>query len=303
MLAGALGAIGFAGALQSIEIAVSGRVAAGGPAGWAALALLTGAVLLLLRPRPSREAELFQLATNPRLLPFVAAGGMATHIAPSVLPGLPAAFGLGFWLLGLGIQGFAAFRMSVAFLDARERADALSPLTLVPFAGFLAAPISGAPLGLPLVALGLYAVGAIGCFAILLPLVQKLARGPDDPTARALRPLAFILISPPALGYLGLAAASGQAMLPGALVNLVLAAAVFVFVAPRLTAAPYSILWFAATFPCASLAKGIAVAALAAGHQMAALAALIPLGVCAIGLVIGVQGLWAALRGRPLSPN
>lgn len=296
VLAGALGAVGFAAAWQACELALLGGRVLGPVLGWAALGVLTAIVARLAWPRPSLDAELAALAHEPRLLPFLAALGLAAILAPAILPGAPVLFAVALWAIGAGVLSYCAVRMALAFLKTEARRTLMTPASLIPFAGLLAAPVAGAPLGLPLAALILYAAGAAGAFAVLLPLVQRLVRAPDNAQNDSQTPLLMILISPPALGYLGLAAASQNPLLPGALVNLMLAAAVFIGVAPLLVRAMPSIFWFAAAFPSATLANAIATAAHAGGHQALAWGALLPLGLAALALTIGARAAWPLLK-------
>lgn len=183
---------------------------------------------------------------------MILAGGLAPYLPA------PAAR---LWLLAAAVHcGIAVWTVRGLLLAPREPA-ALTPPLLLPLVGNILAPVVGAPLGF--VALGwmLFGIGLLLWLALQPLLLHRLIIGPALPPR--LRPTVVILLAPPAVGSLALAALTGG-FGPGPLALLGFAgflALVLATLAPGLARLPFGIAWWAYTFPTAALAAALLAAA------------------------------------------
>ena len=221
--------------------------------------MLLGAVVMLFLF--ALAAYLAKLAKRPavivedlRILPGragLAAGPMCIMVvSPGLVPHAPA---LGRWLLfgGLVAHGGLAVRVVHGLLTGPVEARQVTPVWHLSFVGFIVAPLSAAPLGFTGLAQAVLAGTAAAAALIYgVSLAQLIRRNPPPP----LRPLLAIHVSPLALCgtaslLLGL---TGFAVVFAGLASLVVA--MLLLNARYLTAAGFSPLWGAFTFPLAAYA-------------------------------------------------
>ena len=231
----------------------------GAPAGiaglWlgATLALLGVCLVLYGRRIARRPASLRHDLRMPATRGAVSTGSMALMLAGAALAPLWLLAAWAAWLAGVvlhGILGALLVRELAAMPpDGRPATASL----MVPFAGFLAAPIGGVPLGLGPAAAILFWSG-MAAWLVLLPLVLRHllhASSPPPPV----REQTAALLMPPALAAVGLETLDpgnpGVAWLYG------LAALTLVGLLLRLrwmTGGGWSPGWAALSFPLASFA-------------------------------------------------
>lgn len=201
------------------------------------------------------------------------------------------------WLVAVACHvAIAVWTVRGLLLAPREPAG-LAPPILIPLVGTILAPVFGPRLGHLELSWMLFGVGAL-LWAILQPvLFGRLVTGPALPAR--LRPTLVILLAPPAVGSLALAALTG-AWGPAPLVALgfaVFVALVLLILAGSFAGLPFAMSWWGWTFPSAAFAAALLGAARAhPGPWQAPFLWLVLLGASAIlALVLGAT-LRAAWR-------
>lgn len=166
------------------------------------------------------------------------------------------------WLSGVILHLILAGLLIEILLHLPRGARPATPALYVPFVGQIVAPIGGVPLGYEAVSAGLFVFALLVWIILTGPIAARLAKGLPQPPVRP--PLA-ILLAPPAIGVVAheaLPAAFQAEMLTPILFGLAAAVALALLArAPWLTAAGFSPLWAAFTFPFTSFASAALVMA------------------------------------------
>jgi tellurite resistance protein len=274
-----------------------------------ALLLATGLVWLLVS-----GLHLWRLARHPEALaadlrhPIRSAFAGAVTIGLMIIAGglIPHARDAAalLWLAAVaGHLAIAAWTVR-GLLTAPREAASLAPPLLIPLVGNVLAPVFGARLGFEALSWMLFGLGAL-LWVLLQPLLLgRLITGPALP--QRLRPTLAILLAPPAVGALALAALTGG-FGPGPLALLGLTgffAAVLAMMPREVAAVPFAMSWWGWTFPTAALA--IVLQAAAHAHPApwhAPLLWLALLGASAILAIVTAATLRAAASGQLLQPE
>jgi tellurite resistance protein len=226
---------------------------------------------------------------------MILAGGLAPHARE------PAAT---LWLTAVaGHLAIAGWTIRGLLTAPREPAT-LTPPLLIPLVGNVLAPVFGVRLGFEALSWMMFGVGAL-LWAMLQPLLlARLISGP--PLPERLRPTLVILLAPPSVGALALAALSGGfGPAPLAVLGLaVMLAAVLATFAPTFARVPFAMSWWGWTFPSAAFAAACAGAAHAHGATWlsAPLWGLLTVATGIVGLVTA-RTLRAAASGELLRPE
>lgn len=269
----------------------------------AALVWLLAATLHLLRLVRHPEAVAADLA-HPVRSAF--AGAITIGLMLIAAGALPHARGVAeaVWTVAAaGHVGIAAWTVR-GLLRAPRDAATLTPPLLIPLVGNILAPVVGARLGHVTVSWMLFGLGAL-LWAVLQPLLlARLVHGPMLPPR--LRPTLAILLAPPAVGALALAALAGG-FGPAALGAFGFAAFLALVLATLwrdLSAGPFAMSWWGWTFPSAAFAAAAIQAAAAhpAAWQAPLLWALLA-GASLILAIVAGGTLRAAASGRLLQPE
>lgn len=184
---------------------------------------------------------------------MILSGGLSPH-APEAARML--------WLTAVTLHLGIAVWIVRGLLSKPRDAGSLLPPLLIPLVGNILAPAFGAGMGYETLCWMLFGIGALLWIAIQPAMLSRIISGPPIP--ERMRPALAILVAPPAAGSLSLAALLGDfgpasaALLGFAL----LIAAALLSMARALFAVPFSVAWWAWTFPSAAMT----VAALKAGH-------------------------------------
>ncbi|MCU0945361.1 MAG: hypothetical protein MUF65_08320 [Rubritepida sp.] len=274
---------------------------AGGPA-WPGELLLAAAVLAwigilalnLQRARAHPEA-LREDWRHPFRAGFLAAGTISGMVAAAAF--IPWAPGFARVLLLAAVVAHLALGAVLLsrVLRGEGSLEMLGPPLLFPLVGNIVAPIFAAPLGMVMLGWMLLGLGGLLWLIVMPLLLWRLLNGPLLPGP--LRPSVAILLAPPTVGSLAVAALAGVG--PGVWALYGLAAfilALLVLALPRILVAGFTPAVWAFTFPLANFA---AVTFLVAPAWLAW-----PVLLAVTGVVLLIAGLTlaAAGRGRLLHP-
>lgn len=167
------------------------------------------------------------------------------------------------WLAGVSLHLVVGVWIVRSLLLKPRDAATLTPPLLIPLVGNVLAPIFGAKLGFVTMSWMLFGLGA-ALWLLVQPLILlRLATGPQLPAR--MRPTLAILLAPPAVGSIALAALTGG-FGPGPLAIYALAALIAVVLltlVPVFRTAPFAMSWWGYTFPAAAFA----IASLKAAHH------------------------------------
>jgi tellurite resistance protein len=186
---------------------------AGAPAwpGEALMALAVLAWLLVLGLNAwraiSHPAAALEDWRHPFRAGFLAAGTIGGMVAAAAL--IPWAPGLARVLLLAAVAAHLALGVAILarVLRGEGHRDMLGPPLLFPLVGNIVAPLVAAPLGMPMLAWMLLGLGGTLWVAFMPLLLWRLIEGPRLPAP--LRPSLAILLAPPTVGSLAVAALVG----------------------------------------------------------------------------------------------
>lgn len=208
------------------------------------------------------------------------------------------------WLVAvIGHVSIAAWTMR-GLLRAPREAATLTPPLLIPLVGNVLAPIFGAKLGYEALSWMLFGLGTL-LWAMLQPiLLARLVTGPALP--QRLHPTMVILLAPPAVGALALAALTGGwGPAPLSAFGLaVFIAVVMILMVGDFARVPFAMSWWGWTFPTAAFA--VAAQSVASAHSapwQTPLLWLVLIVATAIVAVVAGATLRAAAAGHLLRPE
>lgn len=159
----------------------------------------------------------------------------------------------GLWLLGAALHLVLMLALVHAWIARPLEWQHANPAWFIPAVGNVVVPIAGARLGYAEVSWFFFATG-IGFWLVLLPLVfaRLLFAGP---LPERLRPMLFVLIPPPAVGFLAYLALGGTLdAVARVLYGLALFFTLFVLArAPWFARIGFALSWWAFSFPLAAI--------------------------------------------------
>jgi tellurite resistance protein len=220
---------------------------------WVALVVLHG-----LRVVRHPEAVLAELR-NPVRVAFAAAPTIGLMIVAGFVHPYAPALGAALWSVAVAVHLLVAMMMLRRILAGRAEPAMLAPPLMIPLVGNVLAPVIGAPMGFVDVSWMMFGVGVLLWLAVLPLLLHRLIAGPALPPP--LRPSLVILLAPPTVAALALAALLGR---PGGVALIfvglaLLIAAVLVSLAGELSQVPFGLPWWSVTFPSAAFAAMLLV--------------------------------------------
>lgn len=221
---------------------------------------------------------------------MILAGGLLPH-APDAAAWL--------WLLAVVLHLSLAVWIVNGLLSRPREAASLLPPLLIPLVGNILAPAFGARLGFENLSWMLFGIGALLWVLIQPTMLSRIISGP--PLPERMRPTLAILVAPPAVASLSLAALNGGGFGPASIALLgfaLLIAATLLSMARSLFGIPFTVTWWAWTFPSAALTAAAMKAAgahPAAWHPpalglMLAVVSLLILGILAMTLRAAASG-------------
>jgi len=227
---------------------------------------------------------------------MILSGGLLPH-APTAAAWL--------WLLAVVLHLALAVWIVNGLLSRPREVTTLLPPLLIPLVGNILAPVFGAKLGFEILSWMLFGIGALLWVLIQPTMLSRIISGPQLP--ERMRPTLAILVAPPAVGSLSLAALNGGSFGHASIALLgfaLLIAATLLSMARGLFGIPFTVAWWAWTFPSAALTA----AALKAAHEYPAIwhAPALGLMLAAVSLLIlGILAmtLQAAISGALFQPE
>jgi tellurite resistance protein len=230
--------------------------------GYASLALLTltSAVWLTLvaayltkwirYPQAVRD-EL----NNPIRLSFFPASSVGLLlITTSIFPYVPGAAHVLWWIAVVVQLGFTLLILNRWFHSERFTVEHNSPAWFIPILANLLVPISGAPLGYVEVSYFFFAIGIIFWLPLLAISLNRSFF--FAPIPQKLMPSLFILIVPPAIGFIAWTALHGGKLDDFGIVLFYAALFMTIMVISqwrRFVGLPFALTWWAFSFPLASI--------------------------------------------------
>lgn len=199
--------------------------------------------------------------------------------------------------------GVAVWIVRTLLMHPRDISSLMPPL-LIPLVGNILAPIFGARLGHETLSWMLFGIGFLLWVTIQPPMLGRIIGGPAIPDR--MKPTLAILVAPPAVGSLALASLTGSfGPAPLALLGLALIlSAALASLMPTLLRIPFSVAWWAWTFPSAALT----IASLKAAHSYPATWQPIALWLLLAGVTILIGFIFistarAAISGHLFQPE
>lgn len=173
------------------------------------------------------------------------AAGAVEHL-PAIAPTL--------WIAGFTLQSILTLAVIASWIGQRSyQLSQVGPAWFIPAVGNVVVPIAGVPLGFADVSWISFSAGLIFWLLLMGLVFQRLVIG--EPLPSRLQPTLAILIAPPAVAYLSLIrldpGAEGATRLLGGMAFVF--AAVVATQLPRMLKAPFSVAWWAMSFPLAAL--------------------------------------------------
>lgn len=241
---------------------------------------------------------------HPVTVNFLPAAAIGLMILGSGLSGYGSWAGM-LWIAGALAQLLAALWIIGRWITQEQPVAAANPAWFIPVVGTILAPVGGVAFGHLALSWFMFAVGLFFWLTLMPVLMNRIlfhARMPPK-----LWPTLAILVAPPAVGYLSWQALTGGG--DDVVSRILFAAALFLALilisrARHLAAAPFSMAWWAYTFPGAALALAClrqAELGLMPGGTAAAGAVLL----MATGLLIlvGLRTIIGLIRGSLLVPD
>lgn len=210
----------------------------------------------------------------------------------------------GLWMVGTALQLIFTIRILSRWIVHKHDIGHANPAWFIPVVGNIIVPILGVRLGLVETSWFFFSIGILFWVPLLAIVLYRVIFHDDLPPR--LVPTLFILVPPPAVGYLSYVSLAGhEDAFALVLVNAALfTTLVLLALAPRFMRLPFALSWWAFTFPL----DAMALAALEHGHRAAS-----PLwsgiGVVVLGLaaivvaVVAGRTLTAMARGTLFVPE
>jgi len=199
------------------------------------------------------------------------------------------------WALGAALQMGLTLRLMSRWVLAPHDYAQFNPGWFVPVVGNIIAPLLGVTLGHTEIAWFFFSVGLVFWLVLFAALFERLVFHPPLPARLA--PSLFILIAPPAVGFLGYQALNGHQL--DILARLLFFTALFITLLvllcwPLWRKLPFGVTWWAFTFPLDAMALASLDYAGLIGHTSAHWLAGLALGLATLAV------LWVFLYSSKL---
>lgn len=248
---------------------------------WAGLAALHAA--RILRHPDAFAADM----RHPVRVCFAAAATIGVFLVVGFLAPHAPRFAAALWFAGVAGQLAVAAWVVRGLISAPRDPAGITPALLLPLVGNILAPLPGAKLGFVGPAWMMFGVGALLWAALHPLLLSRLATGPALPPR--LLPTVCILLAPPAVGSLSLAALTGGFWaVPLAVLGFgAFLALVLLTMLPAFLCLPFGVSAWAFTFPTGTFAAALLWAGRESGGEWLA-APLWAVLVAATAIVVSV---------------
>ncbi len=209
------------------------------------------------------------------------------------------------WMVGAAMQGALALSVIAAWIGHRSFAPLhISPAWFIPAVGNVIVPLAGAPLGHIDLSWMFFSAGVLFWVVLLTLVINRLMF--HDPLPGRLVPTLVILIAPPAVAFISWVRLTGGLDAFGhILISLAYVFALIVLTqVPKFRQLPFSLAWWALSFPLAALSSASFLYARLAGsdaHRVLGLFLLVLLATI-VGALIG-RTVLAMARGEICRPE
>jgi tellurite resistance protein len=216
-----------------------------------AFALVAVGYVLKLLACPGGVAADFRHPVTMNFFPAISIGMLL--LAAGALPYAPKA-AEALWVAGAVLHLGLAVTIIGRWIRQNTEIQHASPAWFIPVVGNIVVPIAGVPLGYETVSWFFFAVGLTFWVPLFTIVLYRLIF--HDPLPPQVAPLLFILIAPPAAGFISYMQLTGGSM---DVLGYVLAASalftalVLAGIAGLFVRLPFALSWWAFTFPAAAL--------------------------------------------------
>ncbi len=264
------------------------------------MAVLAAAVLKAIRC-PARMRDEWR---DPVRLNFFAAGTISLMLIGTYLVPLSHGIAVVLWATGTALHLLLTLTALRTWIETEDvPVKGLNPTWFMPVVGNLLVPVGGAPLGFVELSWFHFTIGAFFWPLLLGQILNRLFF--HGRLAPAAQPSLFIMLSPPAVGFLAYRALTGA---PDAFAWFLLYVTVFMLLLlllmlPRLMRSPFTGSWWSFSFPtaaaCVCLVEYAAITAGPAARAVAALGAIVTTLLVAFLVLRTAGAIWSGtLFGR-----
>ncbi|MDZ7713058.1 MAG: SLAC1 anion channel family protein [Rhodovibrio sp.] len=216
-----------------------------------AFALVALVYALKLMTCPGSVASDFRHPVTMNFFPAISIGLLL--LAAGALPHAPR-LAEALWVAGTILHLALAVTIIGRWIRQNTEIQHASPAWFIPVVGNIVVPIAGVPLGYETVSWFFFAVGLTFWVPLFTIVLYRLIF--HDPLPPRIAPLLFILIAPPAAGFLAYMQLNGGTL--DVLGYLLAASALFIAlvlagIAGLFVRLPFALSWWAFTFPAAAL--------------------------------------------------
>jgi tellurite resistance protein len=192
----------------------------------------------------------------------------------------------GLWALGAALQMGLTLRLMSRWVLAPHEYAHFNPGWFVPVVGNIIAPVLGVTLGHAEIAWFFFSVGLVFWLVLFAALFERLVFHPPLPARLA--PSLFILIAPPAVGFIGYQPLAGHTL--DVLARILFFTALFITLLvllcwPLWRKLPFGVTWWAFTFPLDAMALASLDYASLIGHTAAHWLAGLCLGLASLAVL------------------
>jgi tellurite resistance protein len=212
------------------------------------------AVLYLAKAVRHREAVIGDFTHIVRINFFPAVSISLLILAVAALP-YHTALAEGLWVAGAALHLTLSLVIVNRWITRNVEIQHSNPSWFIPVVGNILVPIAGVPLGHGEVSWFFFAIGLVFWLILFTVMLYRIIF--HDPMPAKILPTLFILLAPPAIGFVAYARFMGPEL--DALGRVLFFTALFlalvlVTLAPRFLSIPFFVSWWAYTFPSAALA-------------------------------------------------
>jgi tellurite resistance protein len=212
---------------------------------------------------------------------------------------------LGLWGVGATLHLIGTVYLIGRWITQSHEITLINPAWFIPVVGNILVPVSGVTLGHPEVSWFFFSIGLVYWIVLFTIVFHRIVF--HHPLPVKFLPTLFILIAPPAVGYLAYMALNGGVF--DGMARILVYSALFLTLlnltlAPHFLKVPFFVSWWAYTFPMAAVTIASLDASARIGNQGMTLVAgaLLGLGTVLITLVF-LRTLQALFRGELFIPD
>lgn len=163
------------------------------------------------------------------------------------------------WAAGAGLHLVFTLRVIGRWIVHKHDIGHLNPAWFIPVVGNIIVPVLGVRLGHVEVSWFFFSIGAVFWLLLFATVLYRVIFHEQDLPPR-LVPTLFILLAPPAVGFLAYVALSGGVL--DGFARVLVGVAIFLFlvlatISRRFFALPFAVSWWAYTFPLAALTLAV----------------------------------------------